>query len=133
MFASDAVMVFKADYSKDVYVAPHGVKHTTTEADVKKNYTLIGNIPASSDGKGNDYWIGDINVNVDTGAWYPTSQGSSDQQGIGDRVYSGGTSTSGTREYCQGGYLGSGSLAGFACLLCWSWLDWAGWYCCAAD
>lgn len=133
MVASDAVMVFKADYSKDVYVAPHGVKHTTTEADIKKNYTLIGNVPASSDGKGNDYWIGDINVNVDTGAWYPCSQGTSDQQGFADRVYSGGTSTSGTREYCQGGNLGNGSNAGFAYLYCGDWLGGAHWLCCAVD
>lgn len=133
MVASDAVMVFKADYSKDVYVAPHGVRHTTTEADIKKNYTLVGNVPASSDGKGNDYWVGDININTETGAWYPTSQGSSDQQGIGDRVYSGGDSTSGTIEYCQGGYLRDGSYAGFAFLNCWIWLDWTLLGCCAAD
>lgn len=133
MVASDAVMVFKADYSKDVYVAPHGVKHTTTEADIKKNYTLVGNIPASSDGKGNDYWIGDINVNVDTGAWYPCSQGSGDSQGIGDRVYAGGNSTSGTREYLMGGRLGFGANAGFAYLACWFGLGGADWDCCAAD
>lgn len=133
IIASDTVMMFKSDYSKDVYVAPHGVKHTTTEADIKKNYTLVGNVPASSDGKGNDYWIGDININTETGAWYPTSLGSSDQQGIGDRVYSGGTSTSGTREYLQGGSLWSGSRAGFACLGCWYWLGGTGWYFCAAD
>lgn len=133
MVGSDAVMIFKADYSKDVYVAPHGVKHTTTEADIKKNYTLVGNVPASSDGKGNDYWIGDVNINTETGAWYPTSLGSSDQQGIGDLVYSGGTSTSGAREYLQGGVLWDDSVAGFACLNCWGGLDGTDWLCCTAD
>lgn len=133
MVGSDAVMIFKADYSKDVYVAPHGAKHTTTEADIKKNYTLVGNVPASSDGKGNDYWIGDVNINTETGAWYPTSLGSSDQQGIGDLVYSGGTSTSGAREYLQGGVLWDDSVAGFACLNCWGGLDGTDWLCCTAD
>lgn len=133
MVASDTVMVFKSDYSKDVYVAPKGIKHTTNETDIKKNYTLIGNIPAHSNGNGSDLWIGDININAKTGAWYPYSQGSGNSQGMCDIVYAGGTSTSGTREYLQGGSLGVGSGAGFAFLVCWGWLDWAGWYFCAAD
>lgn len=131
--ASDTVMVFKSDYSKDVYVAQKGVAHTTTESTIKNTYTKVGNIPASVDGKGGDYWIGDININIATGAWYPYSQGSSDSQGVGDRVYSGGATTSGTREYPQGGHLGFGSSAGFACLYCGFWLGWASWSCCAAD
>lgn len=131
--ASDTVMIFQSDYSKDVYVAPRGVAHTTTESTIKSTYTKIGNIPASADGKGSDYWIGDININVNTGAWYPYSQGSGDNQGTGDRVWAGGTSTSGTREYTMGGGLGGGSDAGCACLSCGNWLGGAFWYYCAAD
>lgn len=75
MIASNTVMIFKSDHSKDVYVAPKGVKHTITEVDIKKNYTLIGNIPVNSnEGEGKyDYWVGDIDIK--NGVWYPCSQG----------------------------------------------------------
>lgn len=131
MIASDTVMVFKSDYSKDVYVAPKGVKHTTTEADIKKNYTLVGNVPASSNEKKSNYWVGDIDIK--NGVWYPCSQGSGDSQGFADMVYTGETSTSGTREYAQNGSIDVGSSAGFAFLRCWHLLDAADWDFCAAD
>lgn len=131
MIASDTVMVFKSDYSKDVYVAPKGVKHTTTEADIKKNYTLVGNVPASSNEKKSNYWVGDIDIK--NGVWYPCSQGSGDSQGFADMVYTGETSTSGTREYAQNGSIDVGSSAGFAFLRCWHLLDATDWDFCAAD
>lgn len=131
MIASDTVMVFKSDYSEDVYVAPKGVKHTTTEADIKKNYTLVGNVPASSNEKKSTYWVGDINIK--NGVWYPCSQGSGDSQGFADMVYTREISTSGTIEYAQNGSIGDGSSAGFAFLRCWHLLDATDWDFCAAD
>ena len=131
--ASDTVMDFQSNYSKKVYVAPKGVNHSSSDTTIRNTYTLLGTIPANSDGKGSDYWVGDISVDTNTGAWYPSKQGSSNSQGYGDIVYAGGTSTSGTREYIQGGALWSGSGAGSACLSCWSWLGWASWHFCAAD
>lgn len=94
---------------------------------IKKTYTKIGNIPASIDGKGSDWWIGDLTINTSTGAWLPSAIGASNKQGIASKLYSGGTSTSGTREYLQGGYLWDGSFAGFL-LHCWLGLGWAAWY-----
>ena len=131
--ASDTVMDFQSDYSKKVYVAPKGVSHSSSDATIRKDYIFVGTIPANSDGKGSDIWVGDIGVDTNTGAWYPKVQGSSNSQGFGDVVYAGGTSTSGTREYLQGGYLGDGSGAGFACLGCWGWLGRTYWCFCAAD
>lgn len=126
--ASDTVMFFKSDYSKDVYVAPRGVAHSTSDSIIQSTYTLVGNIPANN---GSDFWIGDVNhVN---GVWYPSTVVSSDQYGMGDRCYAGGQATSGSREYLQGGLLWSGSHAGLSCLHCWFRLAWAHWDCLSAD
>ncbi len=126
--ASDTVMFFKEDYSKDVYHAPRGVAHSTNDTTIKETYTLVGNIIANG---GNDFWVGDVD-HVD-GVWFPTSVVSSDQQGMGDRCYAGGQSTSGSREYLQGGYLGYGSRAGLAGLGCWGGLGGAVWGFASAD
>ena len=91
---------------------------------------MIGNIPGNN---GSDFWIGDNGIDVDTCATFPNTIGSSNSQGTGDMCYSGGKSTSGMREYLQGGDLGAGSASGSSCLLCWSWLGGAHWDCLAAD
>lgn len=126
--ASDTVMFFKSDYSKDVYVAPRGVAHSSSDSTIQSTYTLVGNIPANN---GSDFWIGDVNhVN---GVWYPSTVVSSDQYGMGDRCYAGGQATSGSREYLQGGALWDGSSAGLSCLACWGWLTRTDWYYLSAD
>ena len=126
--ASDTVMLFKSDYSKDVYVAPRGASHSTSDSTIQSTYTLVGDIPANN---GSDFWIGDVNhVN---GVWYPSTVVSSDQYGMGDRCYAGGQSTSGSREYLQGGHLGYGSHAGLSSLLCWAGLGFAAWASLSAD
>lgn len=129
--ASDTVMVFKSDYSKDVYVAPKGVTHSTSESTIKSTYKLIGNIPATS--SGGDYWVGDVDIDEETGGWNPSVTGSSNSQGMGDMMYAGGKSTSGTREYLQGGNLWDGSDAGSAFLHCWLGLSAADWHFCGCD
>lgn len=126
--ASDTVMFFKSDYSKDVYVAPRGIAHSTSDSTIQSTYTLVGNIPANN---GSDFWIGDVNhVN---GVWYPSTVVSSDQYGMGDRCYAGGQSTSGSREYLQGGCLWGGSDAGLSYLSCGGRLWSAYWHCLSAD
>ena len=132
--ASDTVIDLQADYTKHVLVAPKGVAHSSSDATIRSTYTQIGTIPAAEAGNNADWWIGDININNDTGSWYPAAEGSSSSQGCGDRVYAGGTgATSGLREYLQGGYLWDGSLAGSAYLYCWNWLYGSAWYCLACD
>lgn len=133
LIASDTVMDFQSDYSKKVYIAPKGLAHSSSDATIRSKYTCIGTIPANPDGKGSDYWIGDISVDVNTGGWFPSAKGSSNSQGWADMLYAGGTSTSGTREYLMGGSLGYGSAAGCSYLGCWFWLGGTVWYCCAAD
>ena len=128
--ASDVVMMFRPDYSKDVYLAERGIAHSKSDSVIKETYTKIGNIPASANGKGSDYWIGDVMIKK--GAWFPSTE--LDQAlGYADRLYSGGTATSGSREYLQGGFLWVGSVAGLAFLDCWLGLGWADWDYAAAD
>ena len=131
--ASDVVMDFQSDYSKNVYVAEKGTAHSSSDNTIRSTYKMIGNIPASSDGTGADWWVGDISVDMDTGTWFPSAIGSSNTQGYGDRCYASGTSTSGTREYLQGGSLWNGSDAGSAFLGCGGWLGWAVWYSLGCD
>lgn len=131
MIASDTVMVFKPDYSKDVYVAPRGTRHVTDENAIKSSYLLVGNIAASADGKGSDYWTGDVEQKY--GAWLPTNQVTNSGQGNKDMVYAGGATTGGTREYYQGGRLGDGAIAGFCFLACWNGLGRALWSFLSAD
>lgn len=121
---SDSVMVFKEDYSKDVYIAPRGVKHAKDEATIKSTYKLIGNMPGND---GVDWWIGDIGVDMETCSWFAKAIGNSDSQGWGDRCYAGGKSTSGTREDLGRGDLGDGSGAGSAYVYCGSWLGRTNW------
>ena len=134
LVASDTVMDFQSDYSKKVYIAPKGVSHSSSDSTIRNTYTNIGTIPANKDGKGSDWWIGDITVDTNTGGWSPSAQGSSNSQGWADIVYAGGKSTSGMREYLMGGCLGSGSLAGGGCALnCWGDLGTGWWHCLGAD
>lgn len=128
LIASDTVMDFQSDYSKKVYIAPKGLAHSSSDATIRSKYTCIGTIPANPDGKGSDYWIGDISVDVNTGGWFPSAKGSSNSQGWADMLYAGGTSTSGTREYLMGGYLGGSANAGCSFVACWNWLGGASWY-----
>lgn len=131
--ASDVVMDFQSDYSKKVYVAPRGVAHSTSITTIRSTYKLVGNIPASADGNGSDWNVGDIDIDPETGAWYPSLEVAGSTQGFCDKVYAGGKATSGQREYLQGGDLRGGALAGSAYLDCWNGLSAADWNFCGCD
>ena len=132
--ASDMAMDAQADYTKKVYVAEKGTEHTSVEATIRSTYKQIGTIPAAAAGNNADWWVGDVAVDMETGAWYPAVEGSGESQGMGDRCYAGGsTATSGMREWLQGGNLRHGSGAGSAFLLCGRGLSSAWWYFLACD
>ena len=132
--ASDTVMDLQADFTKKVLVAPKGVAHSSSEATIRSTYTEIGTIPAAAAGENADWWIGDCEINNETGSWYPSAEGSGSSQGCGDRCYTGGSgATSGMREYLQGGNLGYGSIAGAACLVCGGGLGGGHWSYVACD
>ena len=132
--ASDTVMDLQADYTKKVLVAPKGVTHSSSEATIRSIYTEIGTIPAAAAADNADWWVGDIDINMDSGSWYPKTEGSGSSQGTGDKVYAGGaTGTSGMQGYLQGGVLWDGSSAGSSFLHCRDWLGWGYWVCAACD
>lgn len=128
MVASDTVIDLQSDYTKKVLVAPKGVPHVTSNDTIRSTYTEIGTIPVAAAGDNADWWGGDAMLDNDTGAWYPSAEGSGSTQGTGDRVYAGGaTATSGMREYLQGGYLWLGPNAGTSYLNCGFGLGHGGW------
>ena len=132
--ASDTVIDPQADYTKKVLVAPKGVAHSSVGATILSTYTEIGTISAAAAGNNADWWVGDAMLDNDTGAWYPSSEGSGSTQGTGDRIYAGGSAaTSGLREYLQGGHLRGGSSAGASHLNCGNGLGSGGWYCLSRD
>ena len=122
--ASDVVLDSQTDYTKKVYVAEKGTAHSNNEATIKSTYKDCGTIPTSGENK--DFWVGDIGVDVATGAWYPKTVGASDSQGFADHVYPGSTNAS-VREYLQGGALGLGAHAGSAFLNCRGGLGGSSW------
>lgn len=125
---SDVVLAFDDSNGKDVYVCPAGVAHTKTDAEILANYKKVGSLPAD------DFWIGDIGFYPETCVTYPTTQGSGNKTGVGDRVYGGGNASKNTlREYLQGGSLWTWSGAGASYVSCWGGLGSGGWHCLAAD
>nr|DAG66971.1 MAG TPA: hypothetical protein [Caudoviricetes sp.] len=76
----------------------------------------------------NDFWIGDLNVDLETGmTWYKV-KGSGDSVGTGDRQYSGGAGT-GWREALRRGGLWDGSFAGLSFVNFWGGVALANWVC----
>lgn len=124
--AANAVMIFKSDYSKDVYIREKGTAWSDNESVIKSTYKFVGNIPAAS-GR-NDWWVGDVGVDEETGAWWPTVATDSGDRGMGSRVYAGGATTSGLRESLETGYLGTGSVSGSAFVYCGNRLGDGWWY-----
>lgn len=129
LLASDTIMDIQADMSKIVYKLNKGAERSSNIETIKANSTVIGTIPAA-DGS-NDYWIGDVGIK--DGAWYPKSKGTGSTTGVADRIYFGGTATSGQREYLMGGLLWAGSNAGACSLHCRSGLSGAPWHILAHD
>lgn len=120
MVASDTVTILKDDSSRDIYVANWGSNHTTDESNIKKNYNLIGSIPAQAN-TSPEYWIGDIEINTNTGVWFPSCQGSGDSQGFADRVTGDNHCT--LSSYVYGGTYIDSSYGGFVSLECSVWTN----------
>lgn len=103
----------------DYYVRPKGVAWSATASGWKKVATvdLINS---------NDCWIGDIDIDLETGVDYLKTAGTGDSVGVGDMLYKGGTGT-GYREALKRGNLGNGGLGGFCCSFLWCGVSWASW------
>ena len=131
--ASDTAAWLNADGTRTIYVAEKGTAHSSSDAVIKSTYKSVGTIPASADGQTSDWYIGDDSVDSDTGAWWPSAQGSGSTQGVCDRYYAGGTGSDTFREYLMGGYLWYGAGAGGSSLNLGYGLGAGGWHCLACD
>lgn len=114
--ASDTVAYLNADGSRTVYTAEKGTAHSKNQETILSTYKNAGTIPNSATGTAANWYIGDLSLDENTAAWWPSAEGSGSTQGVCDRYYAGGASSDTLREYLQGGYLGGGSNAGVGCL-----------------
>ena len=119
--------LLNADGTRTIYAAEKGVDHSSSDTTIKSTYKIAGTIPVNSSGSVADFWIGDDEFDMDTGAWYPAKQGSGNSQGVGDMYYAGGKADNALREYLQGGGLGLGSDAGASFLYLWGGLGDGSW------
>lgn len=131
--ASDTVAYLNADGSRTVYTAEKGTAHSNNQETILSAYRNAGTIPNSATGTAADWYIGDLSLDENTAAWWPSAEGSGSTQGVCDQYYAGGSGSDTLREYLQGGNLGNGSYAGVGYL----WLSYSlsrgNWHCLACD
>lgn len=96
--------------------ADYYVRGTAAWSSTAANWTKIATADFETT---DDFWIGDIDIDLSTGVTWFKSKGSGDSVGVGDRQY---VSSSGTgwREALRRGSLWSWSVAGFSCAFLWS-------------
>lgn len=131
--ASDTVAYLNADGSRTVYTAEKGTAHSNNQETILSTYKNAGTIPNSATGTAADWYIGDLSLDENTAAWWPSAEGSGSTQGVCDRYYAGGSGSDTLREYLQGGNPGSGSLAGVGFLNLSYALSLGYWYSLACD
>ena len=125
--ASDTVVYLNADGSRTVYTAEKGTAHSNNQETILSTYKNAGTIPNSATGTAANWYIGDLSLDENTAAWWPSAEGSGSTQGVCDQYYAGGSESDTLREYLQGGSLGVGSNAGVGDLVLsypLSGLDW---------
>lgn len=131
--ASDTVAYLNADGSRTVYTAEKGTAHSNNQETILSTYKNAGTIPNSATGTAVDWYIGDLSLDENTAAWWPSAEGSGSTQGVCDRYYAGGSVSDTLREYLQGGSLWSGSFAGVVCLALSRSLSFGDWSSLACD
>lgn len=131
--ASDTVAYLNADGSRTIYVAEKGTAHSNNQETILSTYKNAGTIPNSATGTAADWYIGDLSLDENTAAWWPSAEGSGSGQGVCDRYYAGGLRSDTLREYLQGGFLRGGSFAGVGCLSLGFSLSDGSWYSLACD
>lgn len=131
--ASDTVAYLNADGSRTVYTAEKGTMHSNNQETILSTYKNAGTIPNGATGTAAGWYIGDLSLDENTAAWWPSAKGSGSTQGVCDRYYAGGASSNTLREYLQGGDLWDGSDAGVGYLSLNGTLSYGGWDCLACD
>lgn len=116
---SDLMLIYQSDYSAKIYFAAKGVQHTYK--DYETNYEEVGTLPAPETQNKQNVWIGDVKFDVKRGLCYPsTYNGTSGNDGTGDRYEAAGATTSGYRAYAIGGRLGNWEACGATFTYTWA-------------
>ena len=131
--ASDTVAYLNADGSRTVYTAEKGTAHSNNQETILSTYKNAGTIPNSATGTAANWYIGDLSLDENTAAWWPSAEGSGATQGVCDRYYAGGSGSDTLCEYLQGGSLGHGLGAGVGFLSLNISLLAVSWDCLACD
>lgn len=131
--ASDTVAYLNADGSRTIYVAEKGTAHSNNQETILSTYKNAGTIPNSATGTAVNWYIGDLSLDENTAAWWPSAEGSGPTQGVGDQYYAGGVASDTVREYLQNGFLLDGSAAGVGFLDLSSSLSGKSWLFLACD
>ena len=105
---TDSVIEYLEDNTRrGLYVAPKGTAHV---ANAHTDYIFVGEM---AEGSG-DGWIGDVEVDYQTGAMFPKTNGSGSAVGTGDRFYRNAGTKGTLREKLTLGYLANGSHFGLS-------------------
>ena len=121
---SDQMMKLNlTDDSWDVYTCIPGNPHKSSP----DTYKLVGKNPRNN---WDQYWIGDLDFDQETGGYFIKSIGSGSGTGIGDYVYQNKNETQdgSLREYYSTGTIWDGSSGGFGCVYCGVGLGYARWH-----
>ena len=112
--------------------APRGLVRSTSWGPNTAELVNVGTITWPNT---NSWYVGDIDIFPEYGAFIPTSRGESTAVGYADGFYSNASSESkgAWRQALMGGYLGPGSDAGAVFLVGWSGAWLGGWGCAACD
>lgn len=131
--ASDTVAYLNADGSRTVYTAEKGTAHSNNQETILSTYKNAGTIPNSATGTAAYWYIGDLSLDENTAAWWPSAEGSGSTQGVCDLYRAGGSVSDTLREYLQGGFLLDESRAGVGYLGLEFALSGGNWYSLACD
>lgn len=123
-FVSSNEVMNKETATKTVFYHRNFGDYTTDLASILGNWKKIGDFESENS---SDVWIGDVDIDLDTGAEVIRTAGSENTSGTGDRYYFGGTGT-GLREHLSRGCLRFWSGAGLSCLVGGGGLSTGNWY-----
>lgn len=126
-FVSANEAMYKETATKTIFYHRNFGDYTADLATIQKNWKNVGEFESENSA---DVWIGEVDIDPETGAEVIRTVGSGSEFGTGDRYYFGGTGT-GLREHVSRGHLGGWSHAGLSCLIGWGGLSLAGWHCAA--
>ena len=108
MVSSNEVMNKETATKTVFYHKNYGDYHSDNS--ILTNYKKVGEFTKEDS---TDFWIGEVDIDLETGAEVPRTIGSGDSVGTGDRYYFGGAGT-GIRERLSLGNLWNGSNAGLS-------------------